>query len=58
MSGRQVTFEKYYTFLNYIPCRNERDRVAESIVHVARLDTWNATVVICPKKLERQGGYR
>lgn len=55
---RVVALDVYYTFLDYIPCSHEGDRVEGTIAQPARLNVWNATVVTFLKERERLGGHR
>lgn len=56
--GLDVALNAYYTFLNYAPFSEEGNRVEGSIVQVARLDAWIATVATCLIERERRGYHR
>lgn len=54
--GQEAALGVFYTFLDYIPCFDEGDRVESRIARPAGLDAWIAAVEIClTERQSRQG---
>lgn len=50
--GNSISFGSYYTFLDFIPYSSNKYLSKRSIIYLAQLDTFVATVLICLKYSE------